>query len=171
MNLLAPGSTYKCPLLNSHIPWIYLLTPSSGASGAHLVLLQGEEEGRGGARAPRTKFYRDWRIQPFCRNCHQLTEELRREDVATFKNLLRFWPLLYKKFPGPPSGPQTAPWTDLSLVAGAWSGVGPSLGSSSPPGVVAVPLTAPRPTSGGGCWDCYSRNTLVFRLIFMGCLE
>ena len=57
----------------------------------NILLLQREEERRRrGERVPRTMFCREWllRREEFGLY-HQLMEELRREDVAAFKNFLR----------------------------------------------------------------------------------
>lgn len=62
------------------------------------LLLQREEERRRGERAPRTMFCRDWLLRRAEFGVyHQLMEELRREDVAAFKNFLRVDPLLFQE--------------------------------------------------------------------------
>ncbi len=63
------------------------------------LLLQWEEERRRrGERAPRTMFCRDWLLRRAeFGQYHQLMEELRREDVAAFKNFLRVDPLLFQE--------------------------------------------------------------------------
>ena len=63
------------------------------------ILLEREQERiRQGAKAPRTMFCRPWllRREEFGQY-HQLMDELRREDVAAFKNFLRVDPLLFQE--------------------------------------------------------------------------